>query len=546
MTGADDISDRYVAEYARLDPCAAAMMGIAGQESELTDFSPEGYAAREELTRATLAELAAVPGAEGTVAGRVLGDWLRSELALAEAGVADANLNVIDGPVQRLRQAVELVDQGASTDWEAVLSRLRGYPAALAGLRVSLTEAARDGRVAARRQVAECARQTEQTAVYFTELAGRCAAEPLAGAVAAAAGAAGRAVVEFGAFLAGELLPLAPERDGVGRDRYVLEVRRHLGTELDLEETYAWGWEELGRIEAEMRRLAAEIRPGAELPEVFAALDADPEFQAAGRDRFRAYLQELADAAIADLDGVHFDLPAPLRRIECRIPPTDAGGVYYLAPTEDLERPGQVWWTVRDRDAVVPTWTVPATMYHEGVPGHHLQLGTSVLNPQLNRFRRMSAELHPGACEGWGLYAERLMDELGYYAKPAHKLGMLASGQQLRAARVVLDIGMHLELPIPAGTGFHEGERWTRELGLEFLCERLPDGEAELAHEIDRYLGFPGQALAYKVGERVWLRSRDAARARHGASFDLRAFHREALALGPMGLDLLAELLGRL
>jgi uncharacterized protein (DUF885 family) len=123
---------------------------------------------------------------------------------------------------------------------------------------------------------------------------------------------------------------------------------------------------------------------------------------------------------------------------------------------------------------------------------------------------------------------------------------MLAGGQRFRAARVILDIGLHLELPIPAGAGFHEGERWTPELGVEFLRARKgPDPDSVVAFEIDRYLGRPGQAIAYKLGEKVWLEAREEARRRAGAGFDLKEFHRRALDLGPMGLDRLRAELAR-
>ncbi|KUL37348.1 hypothetical protein ADL22_22025 [Streptomyces sp. NRRL F-4489] len=548
MTALDDLAASYSGEFARLDPCQAAMMGIAGEEAALTDYGPGGWAARAGLARRTLAALAGVPvdGERDRIAARVLRERLEVELALDGAGIPDADVNVVDGPLQRLRQAVELLDQGERTRWPDVTARLRGIPAALAGHRESLAAARREGRVAARRQIAGTAGQCAETARYFGELAGRCPDGAPRREAERAARDAGAALTAFAAFLTGELLPYAPERDAVGRDRYALEVRRHLGAELDLAETYAWGWEELARIEREMAQLAGEILPGEPLPAVFAALDADPAHQVRGAEAFRRHLQELADRAVDELDGTHFDIPPALRRIECRIPPTGAGGIYYLAPTEDLSRPGQVWWTVPGPDAVIPTWTVPATMYHEGVPGHHLQLGGTVLNPALTRFQRVASELHVGHAEGWGLYAERLMAELGYFRHPAHRLGALASGQQLRAARVVLDIGLHLELEIPRGTGFHEGERWTRELGREFLGSRVPEGGAYLDFEIDRYLGLPGQALAYKVGERVWLEGRRAQRRAKGAAFDPKAFHRDALALGPMGLDLLAAELARL
>ncbi|MEO3824391.1 DUF885 domain-containing protein [Actinomadura sp. B10D3] len=548
MTELDELADRYVEEFAALDPCLAAQMGIAGQDARLTDYGPDGFAARAELSRRTLAELrgaGAGAGEAGRVAAAVLRERLEVEVALDEAGVREGSLDTIDGPVQRLRMAVELLDRGAGTDWEAVHGRLRALPAALAGLRVSLERACGRGSVAARRQVLRSARECGDIRAYLVDLAGRYGDGPLAGALGEAARAASQALAEFASFLSGELAARAPERDALGADRYRLGVRDFLGTELDLAETYAWGWEELARIEAEMAAAAAEILPDAPLPAVMAALDADPAHRIGGAEAFRDWIQGLADRAIADLDGMHFDIPEPLRRIECRISPVEAG-VYYLAPAEDLSRPGTVWWTLEDPSADVVTWTAPTTMFHEGVPGHHLQLGVTTLNPALNRFQRLSSELHPGHSEGWGLYAERLMDELGHYRDPAHRLGMLAGGQRFRAARVILDIGLHLELPIPAGTGFHEGERWTPELGWEFLRARKgPDPDAAVAFEIDRYLGRPGQAIAYKLGEKVWLEAREEARRRAGADFDLKEFHRRALDLGPMGLDRLRAELAR-
>ncbi|MCP2343292.1 DUF885 domain-containing protein [Actinomadura rupiterrae] len=549
-TSLDALADRYVDQMAALDPCLAAMMGIAGQDDRLTDYSPDGDAARAELSRTTLAALDKTPLA-GTdherIAAGVLRDRLETDIALDDAGVRDEALDTTDGPLQRLRQAVELLDQGPATRWEPVLARLTALPAALTGLRTSLTAARRRGRVAAIRQIRRNIQVAHTAPAYLTDLAERYArygGGPLAEPLTTAARDAAAALHDFATWLETDLAPHAPTRDALGRDRYTLGVRDNLGTTLDLEATYAWGWTELARIETAMADEAARIRPGATVAEVITALDHDPAHRVTGADNFRRHLQDLADRAIDDLDGTHFTIPDALRTIDCRIPPVPSG-IYYLAPAEDLSRPGTVWWTVPAPDTEMITWTVPATMYHEGVPGHHLQLGATTLNTTtLNRFQRTASELHPGHCEGWGLYAERLMDELGYYRDPAHRLGMLAGGQQLRAARVVLDIGLHLQLPIPEGTGFHDGETWNADLGREFLT--LHGGAmtpAEVAFEIDRYLGRPGQAIAYKLGERIWLEARDTARRRDGDAFDLKAFHQHALDLGPMGLDRLrAEL----
>ncbi|MFG2642834.1 DUF885 domain-containing protein [Streptomyces sp. NPDC048370] len=546
MSAVNELADRYVDELAALDPCLAAVMGIAGQEERLTDFGPQAAQERAELARRTLTAVDATPvaGDAERVAAAVLRERLATEVALVDADAYGTLLDTLDGPVQRVRHAVGLLDQGADTPWDALLARLRAVPGALAGLREGLEAARRGGRVAPYRQVTRNAHECRDMRPYVAGLPAGHGDGALRGALDEAAAAANDALTRFAVYLSEELAPDAPESDAVDEDRYQLGVREFLGTRLDLAETYAWGWDELARVRREMAEAAALIAPGEPVPAVLAALDGDPRYLVKGAAAFRDWIQELADGAIADLDGTHFAIPAPLRRIDCRIARTD-GPASYLAPSEDLSRPGTVWWPSTDPDAPVPTWTVPSTMFHEGVPGHHLQLGVTTLNTAtLNRFQRLSCELHLGHCEGWGLYAERLMDELGYFADPAHRLGMLAGGQQLRAARIVLDIGLHLRLPIPAGTGFHEGERWTPRLARAFLAEHCGLGPTGfVAFEIDRYLGRPGQALAYKLGERAWLEAREAARRRDGAAFDLKRFHRHALDMGPMGLDLLrAEL----
>jgi uncharacterized protein (DUF885 family) len=554
MTRVDELSDRYVEEFAGLDPCTASILGISGHDAELTDYGPDGFAARDALNRRTLAALAgsaepAAGGAGERAAARLLREHLEREIACYDAGVTAAGLGSLDSPVEALRRSIETLDQGPDTPWPDVLTRLNGLPGSIAGLRTTLDRERLRGRIAARRQVFNAAGQCDHAAGYLPELTRAYGDGPLRERLSAATAAAVAAWQAFADFLRERLAPHAPARDALGRDRYELGVQYYIGTALDLDETYAWGWSELTAIEAEMTAVAGRITHGtaarnAPAREVADALDRDPAYRVTGADHVRGYLQELADRAIAELDGVHFDIPAPLRRIDCRITPTKAGGIYYVPPSDDLARPGQVWWTLPHDE--LSTWTVPSTMYHEGAPGHHLQQGMTVCNERLNRFQRVATEWSfSGHCEGWGLYAERLMGELGYYGDPAHHLGMLAQ-HQFRAARVVLDIGLHLELEIPRGSGFHEGARWTRELGLEFLRARSGLDDFAVRFEIDRYLGSPGQAAAYKVGERVWLAAREEARRRQGAAFDLRAFHAAALDLGSMGLDAFRDELARL
>jgi len=231
----------------------------------------------------------------------------------------------------------------------------------------------------------------------------------------------------------------------------------------------------------------------------------------------------------------------PLLTLEHRIaPPGGGAGASYTGPSEDLSRSGIVWWPAPPGRARIPTWRKATTLCHEGVPGHHLQIGTAVLQAgRLNRFQRLMGKV-AGYTEGWALYAERLSRQLGLFSTDAELLGFL-DAQLFRAARVILDIGMHLNLRIPAGAGFHDGQRWTPQLGREFLAGRTLTAANRVDEEIDRYLGWPGQAPAYKLGERMWIEAAEVAGASGGAAFDLKAFHAAALSAGPMGLDLLRE-----
>jgi len=338
---------------------------------------------------------------------------------------------------------------------------------------------------------------------------------------------------------------VARSTDAVGRDEYALWSRVFLGSAVDLEEAYEWGWHEFAELEREMRQIGQRIKPGGSLAEVAEALDADPRYRVVGQDAFQQWMQQHSDEAVRALQGTHFEIPGELTRLECLIaPPGGSVGAYYTGPSEDFSRPGRMWWSIPADREEFSTWRELSVVYHEGVPGHHLQIGTSVYEKSLNRFQRLMSTTS-GLAEGWALYAELLMRDLGFLEDDGNLLGML-DGQLFRAARVIVDIGMHLELEIPRGTGFHEGERWTPDLGLEFMLTRTITDPAHVRDEIDRYLGWPGQAPAYKIGERLWLAAREDARRRAGAAFDLKEFHTRALRLGGMGLDTLREQLAAL
>ncbi|MBA3278774.1 MAG: DUF885 domain-containing protein [Geodermatophilaceae bacterium] len=550
----DVVADRYVEDYCALEPIAATFFGVPGYETELTDYGADGFAARAELARRAVAELQLIQPADDRerVANAAMVERLSTELDLSDAGDFSSELNTTASPMQSLRIVFDLMSTDTEQDWAIIASRMASLPAAFEAYAAGLAVAAADGRVSAARQVRTCAdiaarwAGDEEAPPFFAAFVERSDTEgALRHDLEAAASAAAQALRDFRGFLIDRLLPTAPVSDAVGEERYGRWLRYFTGAELDLAETYEWGWSELARIVAEKKQVAGEISPGMGLTAAIAALDDDPARILSGREELTRWLQTTADDAVSALAGTHFDIPDPVRTIEGKLSPTSGEGIYYTAPSEDFTRPGRMWWSLPEGVEEFTTWREKTTVYHEGVPGHHLQIGQTVFRADLlNRYQRLMM-WSSGHGEGWALYAERLMAELGFLDDPGDRLGMLAS-QGFRAARVVLDIGMHLELSIPRGSGFHEGEVWTPGLGLEFLRLHASMDDQMRHDELNRYLGWPGQAPSYKVGERVWLQAREQAQARLGAEFDLKTFHTAALNLGGLGLDLLRAELARL
>lgn len=553
MREVDRISDRYVEDLAAADPVVATYIGAPGHDHELPDLTPDGYAERERLLRdARAAVAAAAPAAERErIAQASFLERADCSLALDDAHVGRWRVSVIDGAAHELRGVFDLMATGTEEGWSAVSARLAGVPRALEQHRATLLEEADHGHVAPARQLREVAKLVDGWLKGTSVFAALVAPARTDGTAASLADDLERHAREAEAAFAAtadayrELAPRGREKESVGREQYARDSRYFLGTDIDLDETYAWGWAELHRLETEMAEVAAQLAgPGATVDEAVALLEGDASRRIEGAERFRDWMQEHADRTLADLADTHFDIPDPVRRIECRIAPTQDGGIYYTPPSEDFSRPGAMWWSVPDGVTTFHPWREVSTVHHEGVPGHHLQCGQTAYRTELlNRWQRSLCWVS-GHGEGWALYAERLMGELGRLEDPADRLGML-DGQAFRAARVVVDLGMHLELEVPRDNpfGFHPGERWTGELGLEFMRQHARMDDATIVFEVNRYLGWPAQAPSYKVGERIWLEAREEVRARQGADFDLKSFHRAALDLGSLGLDPMREAL---
>ncbi len=547
-TQIDTIADAWVDTLAEQLPTLATYIGRSEYNDRYGDYSPEGQERLIAAGRVTLADLeAATPvDAVDAVTQEDLAREIRLALELHDAQWHLRDLNVIASPVQDIRSVFDLMPTDTADDWSVISTRLTAVPGAIDGYIETLREGIAQGVVPARRQVLEVvtqiARYTADTG-FFATFAGDAA--PTDGQLPASlarelsdnANAARVSYDALAAFLSSELAPAAGEKDAVGRELYALQSQRFLGATIDLDETYDWGVEELARMVAEQESIADQIKAGASVEEAVAFLEEDPSQRLHGTDALQRWMQETSDRAIAELGKTHFDIPEPIRRLECMIAPTKEGGIYYTGPTDDFSRPGRMWWSVPEGVEDFDTWRELTTVYHEGVPGHHLQIAQAVYNrSELNSWRRLLAGTS-GHAEGWALYAERLMEQLGYLEEPADRLGML-DGQRMRAARVALDIGVHLEKPRPDGEG-----TWDADYALGFMRRNVNMSDEFVQFEVNRYLGWPGQAPAYKVGQRIWEQIRDDAKAAQGDGFDIKAFHKRALDLGGVGLDTLRSAL---
>ncbi|MFM1957998.1 MAG: hypothetical protein RI929_361 [Actinomycetota bacterium] len=548
-TQIDQLANQWVKDQAATYPSFATSIGYPGGEGDMDDYSPEALAQEQADIKSLISKLEALAPADDVdlVTKEAMLFSLKGEIETYDSGLAFRSLNNIASAAQGVRGVFDISPTATVTDWEHLASRMHKVGESLRGYARSLEEGAKRDDAPAPRQISEVIAQVEQITTadgFFHSFAKNAKAETgelpesLKKELAAAAVSATEGYAEFGDYLKG-LLPRSTSPDAIGRERYQILSRRFLGATVDLDETYEWGKEELARVIAEQTAVANEILPGATVAEAVKHLENDPSTKLHGTEALQKWMQKLSDEAIEKLSGTHFEIAEPIRKLECMIAPTQHGGIYYTGPSDDFSRPGRMWWSVPVGVEEFDTWRETTTVYHEGVPGHHLQVAQATyIRDTLNAWRRLSSWTS-GHGEGWALYAERLMQELGFLSNPADRLGML-DGQRMRAARVVLDIGVHLGKQNLDGTGV-----WGFDYALAFMKSNVNMSPEFVRFEVTRYFGWPAQAPSYKVGQRIWEQIRDDYAARKGASFDIKEFHKTALNLGGLGLDTLRSAMAR-
>ncbi|MFP7695713.1 DUF885 domain-containing protein [Trueperella sp. LYQ143] len=549
QTPIDECANQYVETLTTISPELVTSLGRgSADEGTFSDLSPAGLQKDNDVYRDTLARLSALDPVDeiDRVTKAALTEDLEYQISQYEHGEI-GEINVIATPLQGCQEIFDMMGDETLEDWQLIARRLGNIGPALSGWQETLIERREHGPKQARKQVELAISQAEGKASDSSALASLAARgakkfPQLAEELETNSRQAQAAYGSLAEFLRTEILPSAVESEAFGYERYAPRLYSFTGAHVDLDETYEWGIGELERIIHAQEAIVRDLYgPDVSIPEAMKRLDADPNRQIHGTEALTRWMQETSDQAIRDLNGTHFDIPTELQKLECLIAPSGTGAIYYTGPSDDFSRPGRMWWSVPDGTEVFHTWQEKTTVYHEGVPGHHLQLGMATyIRDSLNDWRRLLC-WNSGHGEGWALYAEGLMAELGYHSDPGDYLGVL-DGERLRATRVVLDIGVHLEKPAPAGYE-HINPTWNRDVAWEFLKDNVAMDHSFLSFELNRYLGWAGQAPAYKIGHRLWKQLRAEAEKKPG--FNLKDWHMSALRVGSVGLDILRDTLNR-
>jgi uncharacterized protein (DUF885 family) len=336
-------------------------------------------------------------------------------------------------------------------------------------------------------------------------------------------------------YVVDEYLPAARTTVGIwdvpdGDAIYDKLIRYHTTTALSADEIHQIGLDEIARIRNEMDKVRVEMGFSGSVDEFITYMTTDPRFKAKSGEELMALARSILDRTEPKLEQLFNRLPRArcgLKEIEA-FRAASAPAAYAYPPAADGSRSG--YYYVNTHEATKrPTYTMEALTYHEAYPGHLLQIPLDLENESLPMFRRHGS--FTAYVEGWALYAEGLGYEIGGYQTPESRFGRLAY-DAWRAARLVVDTSMHRK-------------RWTRQQAVDYMKANTGLSELNINSEVDRYIAWPGQALAYKIGELTIRKLRDDAESRLGESFDVREFHDELLAQGAQPLSMLAERMNR-
>jgi uncharacterized protein (DUF885 family) len=543
-----DLLDEQWQYVLRTNPEFASAIGDKRYNDQLTDLSPQAVERDLQVTRKFLRRFRAIDTSGFSDAenlnARLMIDDLRHGVEDARFHDWEMPVNQMDGIHIRLANMVGNLSFDSVKDYDDFLARMRLFPRQLHDVTARMRLGMKEGLMPPRFLLAKAADQAARIGSSqpdaspfsrplsrFPDSVSQADRDRLRLEYAKAiTGAVNPAYLEFAEFVRTEYAPKGRTEVGLwslpgGAARYANRVQRSTTTKLTPEQIHEIGLREVARIDGEI----LEIAKGLGYSDIVAfrkSLDANPALKAKSR-------QDLLDLYRMHIDEMWVELPKLFGRlpkaklvvepVEAYREETDASASYEQG-TPDGSRPGRVMVNTGDATSR-KIITVESTSYHEGVPGHHMQIAIAQELTDLPPFRQQGG--NTAYVEGWALYSERLGKEIGFYKDPYSNYGRLQD-EMLRAIRLVVDTGLHYK-------------RWNRDQVVQFFHDHSATDEVEVQSETDRYIAWPGQALGYKIGQLQILELRERARRALGSSFDLRAFHDEILGAGSLPMEVLSQ-----
>ncbi|MFP5316784.1 MAG: DUF885 domain-containing protein [Acidimicrobiia bacterium] len=540
------LAEEYWDALLEVNPTTATVLGDHRFDDRIEDLSAEAEAEARRRWSGLRDRLAAVPEDGLDSDDRVTHGQLATELDQAVAAVdqrlVELQSDQMTGYHVGVLQTLPVMSAPDGQAAAMLLERFRKVPTALDQAAQRYVDGAAAGRTPAAICISRAANMLEgylasplESDVFVT-LAGE-GAEAVRGELADVARDLIRpAYARMVETLRDRLLPVARDDEHCGLSWiddgpaiYATLVSQHTTLDLPPEEIHAIGMEEVTeKLPAEYAEVGGRLFGTSDPAEVLQRLRTDPALRYSSGDQILADARdafEHAMAAMGDWFGRLPQAPCSIEVVPEFLAP-DSPSAYYFPPPGDGSR-GGTYYVNTDKPENKARYETASIAFHEAIPGHHLQLAIAVELTDLPRFRRFSLG-NTAYVEGWGLYAERLAEDMGLYDDDLERIGMLAA-DSIRACRLVVDTGIH-------------ALGWSRAKAIEFMAANTPVSVDEVTIEVDRYIGMPGQALAYKLGQREILRLRESSRATLGAGFDIKGFHDAVLGSGAVSLPVLAEL----
>jgi uncharacterized protein (DUF885 family) len=543
-----ELADEYFRAFLVADPVAATLLGIPGFDDKVADPSREASQRHAETLRDLEVRLAALDVNElnrvDQTTRSILAFRLRCEQDVLAAGLAEVAVTAsVAGRLSMTLSEVPQVSLSDADRAESYLRRLAGLGGHFDALGRRYLQAKADGRFPTASGVQQAIQQLDD---YVKSDFGQdplLRPTPIVGDIDQWRARAERLVLEvirpalrrLRTTLAEDLAPVGRDDDHVGvcnvpggLEGYDANIRLFTTTSMSAKQIHDMGLDLVAETRAEIGQAGLSALGTADVSEILRRLRDDPSLRFDGPEQILTFVADAHRRAEQALAGWfrNYDLPACEVREMDPIQGRGGPGAYYLWPPTDGSRPGSLWVNTYE-SANRSRAGYEVLTFHEGVPGHHLQVAVSAGGdlPEFRRHRRL-----PAHSEGWGLYAERLADEMGLYSSEIDRLGMLAS-TALRACRLVVDTGIHQF-------------GWPRVRAVEYMRNNTAMSDIEINNDVDRYIAAPAQALSYQIGHIRINELRNQARQQLGPKFDIAEFHHRVLAEGSLPLSTLDELIG--